>query len=245
MNTEVFDRLRGCLADDELVAVVSVVAGPGLGRQRLVRPAGDAAGSLGSAGLDRDAETMATESFRTFASSRRSVAAGDDEETAVDLFCEVHPPAPKLVLVGAVHVAIHLARFAKELGFKTTVIDPRTAFATPERFSHVDELVTRWPQEDLAERRLDEGTYLATLAHDPKIDLPALEAALRSPARYIGALGSKRTHGKRAQALRELGFGDADIDRIHAPIGLDLGGRRAEEIALAVMAQIVQAAHGK
>lgn len=245
MNQETFARLAERLAADELTALVSVVGGPGLGTQRLVMPGTDSRGTLGSPTLDRQADLVATEAFRSFSSSRHTVASPDPGGADSDLFCEVHPPASKLVLVGAVHVAIHLARFAKELGFRTVVIDPRTAFATSERFSHVDELVARWPREDLANRKLDEGTYLATLAHDPKIDLPALEAALRSPVRYIGALGSKRTHAKRIEALRERGFDDEEIRRIYAPIGLDLGGRRAEEIALSIMAQIVAVAHGK
>jgi len=245
LNQEIFARLAKRLEADQLTALVSVVGGPGLGNQRLVQPGSQSHGTLGSPSLDREADLLATEAFRSFSSSRRIISALEPDVAATDLFCEVHPPAFKLVLVGAVHVAIHLARFAKELGFRTTVIDPRTAFATAERFSHVDELVTRWPQEDLEDRKLDEGTYVATLAHDPKIDLPALEAALRSTARYIGALGSKKTHAKRVDTLRERGFSKDDIARIHAPIGLDLGGRRAEEIALAVMAQIVSVSHGK
>jgi xanthine dehydrogenase accessory factor len=171
------------------------------------------------------------------------VVAGDDE---VELFFDVHPPPPKLVIVGAVHVAIPLVTFARPLGFRTIVIDPRSAFATVERFAAADELLCEWPQKAMPEVGLNEASYVAVLSHDLKIDLPALEAALRSPARYIGALGSRKTHAKRLAALTEMGFAAAEIDRIHSPIGLDLGGgRRAEEIALSVIAEVVKASHGR
>ena len=242
MRDEIFARLSAHLEADELVALVTVAAGAGAGRQRLVRPVEEAIGSLGSAALDAEGDQLAGESFASFASRRREVEVAG---AVHDLFCDVYPPSPKLYVIGAVHVAIHLCRFARELGFRTVVIDPRTAFATAERFADADELDARWPEEALADRRLDEGSYLATLAHDQKIDLPALAAALRSPARYIGALGSKRTHARRVAALQELGFDANDIARIRSPIGLDLGGRRAEEIALAVIAEIVAASHGR
>lgn len=242
MNREVFERLRGHLEADELVALVTLAEGTGAGAQRLVRPGVAPLGSLGSAGLDVEADRLAAESFSSFASRR---AVFEHDGTGFDLFCDVYPPAPKLFVVGAVHVAIHLCRFARELGFRTVVIDPRTAFATPERFADADGLDARWPAEALADHGLDEASCVATLSHDQKIDVPALAAALDSPARYIGALGSKRTHAKRVAALAEMGYDGEQIGRIHSPIGLDLGGRRAEEIALAVVAEIVAARHGK
>ena len=240
MKNDVFERLQKHLDTDQLVALVTVVGGFAAGRQRLLRPGAKPFGSLGSEPLDHEADRLATEAFRTFASTRVTI----ESEDAVDLFCEVYPPAPKLVMIGAVHVAIHLGRFAKELGYRTIVIDPRTAFATAERFSHIDRLDPRWPKEALADQKLDEGTAVATLSHDMKLDLPALEAALESPARYIGALGSKRTHAKRVAELEESGFSPEQLARIHSPIGLDLGGRRAQEIALAIMAEIVAVEHG-
>ena len=242
MNRAIFERLRAHLEADELVALVTLAAGPGAGAQRLVRPGADPLGGLGPAALDSEADRLAAEGLSSFA-SRRSVFEHDG--ASFDLFCDVYAPAPKLFIVGAVHVAVHLCRFARELGYRTVVIDPRTAFATPERFADADRLDARWPEKALADHRLDEASCLATLSHDQKIDLPALAAALDSPARYIGALGSKRTHAKRVAALEEMGYGGEQIGRIHSPIGFDLGGRKAEEIALAVMAEIVAAAHGK
>jgi xanthine dehydrogenase accessory factor len=131
------------------------------------------------------------------------------------------------------------------LGFETIVVDSRTAFATPERFGHATQLVVRWPADALAELRLDEGCYVVVLTHDAKIDDPALARAVQSPARYVGALGSRRTHEKRLASLRALGVPDAALARIHAPIGLDLGGRAPEEIALAIMAEIVAVRNGR
>jgi xanthine dehydrogenase accessory factor len=163
----------------------------------------------------------------------------------VELFLEILRPPPKLVIVGAVHVAIHLVHFAKRLGFRCVVVDARAAFATPERFSHADELVVEWPSQALAKMPIHDETYCVFLTHDPKLDDPALEVALRRDARYVGALGSKRTHAKRVDSLRNLGLAEDLIARIHAPIGLDLGGRKPEEIALSIAAQLVASRHGK
>ena len=157
-----------------------------------------------------------------------------------DVFVDVFPPPPQLVIVGAVHIAIPLVTFAKALGFRTIVVDARRAFATPERFAHADQLLIGWPGDILPTLNLNESTCLVTLTHDEKLDNPALLVALNSPVRYIGALGSKRTHASRAAALQAEGTTDEQIARIHAPIGLDLGGRRPEEIAVAIVAQIVQ-----
>ena len=242
MTPEIWDELDRALAAEEMAAVATVVAGPGVGRQLLLRPTGAGPGGLGDAGLDAAAERLAGEAFAAFACRRAVVSAGGQE---VEIFLDVHPPPPKLIVVGAVHVAVALVGFAARLGFRTVVIDPRSAFATAERFAEADELICDWPAEAMAGLGLNEATYVAVLSHDLKIDLPALEAALRSPARYIGALGSRKTHAKRVAALTESGFTADEIGRIHSPIGIDLGGgRRAEEIALSVIAEIVRASHG-
>jgi xanthine dehydrogenase accessory factor len=145
----------------------------------------------------------------------------------------------RLLIIGAVHIAQALATLAQECGYQVTVIDPRRAFATEARFHNV-KLCTQWPDEALARLSPDAQTAVVTLAHDPKIDDPALVAALNSDAFYIGALGSRRTHEKRVARLTELGLADK-LARIHAPVGLDLGGRSHAEIALAILAQLVQA----
>ena len=155
------------------------------------------------------------------------------------LFVRSYVADYRLLIVGAVHIAQALATLAVECGYQVTVIDPRRAFATAERFHNV-ELCTQWPDEALARLAPDAQTAVVTLAHDPKIDDPALVAALNSEAFYIGALGSRRTHGKRVDRLTEWGLGDK-LGRINAPIGLNLGGRSHAEIAVAILAQLIQA----
>lgn len=157
------------------------------------------------------------------------------------LFVNWQEPPLKLIVVGGVHIAIPLVTLAKTLGYHTVVVDPRRMFGSAARFPHVDELITAWPQDALEQTGITAGTAVAMLTHDPKIDDPALVVALRSPAFYVGALGSRKTHQKRRARLLKAGLTTAELDRLHAPIGLDLGGRAPEEIALAVMAEIVQA----
>jgi xanthine dehydrogenase accessory factor len=155
-----------------------------------------------------------------------------------DLFVRVYAGPPRLLVVGAVHVTACLAPMAALAGFDVTVIDPRRAIASDERFPNIT-LSNEWPQEAMARLAPDARTAVVTLTHDPKLDDPALIAALNSAAFYIGSLGSVRTHAKRVQRLTELGLGD-QVARIHAPVGLALGGRSPAEIAVATLAQIVQ-----
>ncbi len=166
-----------------------------------------------------------------------------DGRTAA-IFIPFFPPQ-RLIIVGAVHIAISLVRFANELDYETIVIDPRPVFATPERFGHADQLLVAWPQEAIPDLRPDSGTSIAVISHDDKLDLPALKLALQSDARYIGALGSRKTMARRAAMLRSEGFSEAELARIHNPIGLDLGGRTPEEIALAIMAEVVATRYGR
>ncbi len=247
MRSEIYDELRRSLDAERLVCLATVVAGPGLGRQLLLRPDGARLGGLGAAELEAQVTERAAELFSSFASERRTFEVGGQaaHRGPVEVFLEIHPPRPKLIVVGAVHVAMPLVGFARALGFRTVVVDPRTAFATRERFPDVDELVTDWPDEALEAIGVNENTFVALLSHDLKLDLPALEVALARPARYVGALGSKKTHGRRVAALREKGVADDAIARIKNPIGLDLGGRRAEEIAVAIVAEMVAVSHGR
>jgi xanthine dehydrogenase accessory factor len=160
-------------------------------------------------------------------------------DLGIAVFIECFVPPPTLFMVGGVHIAVALGALAKVLGFHTVVVDARSAFASPERFAHADELVLEWPDEAL-EGRLDAGSCVAVLTHDPKLDDPALRVALASPARYIGALGSPSTHAKRLQRLRDEGFSDEQLARIHGPIGLPIGAKTAEEIALSILAEVVR-----
>ena len=165
--------------------------------------------------------------------------------TEGDLFVQVFAPPPTLIIVGAVHVAMPLVVLAQTLGFRVRVVDARRTFATRARFPTVDELIVAWPQETLKAEELGPQHYVVILSHDPKFDLPALQISLRSRAAYVGLIGSRTTQAKRKAALRENGFGEAELARIHGPVGLDLGGREPAEIALAILAEIVAVRHGR
>jgi xanthine dehydrogenase accessory factor len=158
-------------------------------------------------------------------------------------FLTVQAPPPRVIVTGAVHISQAMAPMAQLLDLDLVIVDPRTAFATPERFPGV-RLLTDWPDEALASLGLDGYTAFVALTHDPKIDDPALEAALRSDCFYIGALGSRKTHGRRLERLAAAGFDEVATGRIHAPIGLDIGAVSPAEIALAILGEIVSALRG-
>ena len=157
-----------------------------------------------------------------------------------DVFLRPYIRAPRLIVVGAVHIAQALVPMATLAGFQVTVLDPREGFATADRFPGAT-LVLEWPDQAMSALGLDGRTALVALTHDPKIDDPALEAALASDAFYVGALGSRKTQGARRERLGAAGFSSADVDRIHGPIGLPIGARTPEEIAVAVLAQVIGA----
>jgi xanthine dehydrogenase accessory factor len=161
-----------------------------------------------------------------------------------DLFIEPFRRPAHLVIIGAIHIAIPLHRLAKLMGYRVTVIDARKKFATEERFPDADELVVAWPDEAMAKLVLDPSTYVVILTHDPKFDLPALRSVLKTEAGYIGAIGSRKTNQKRFDALRKVGFTEEQLSRVHGPIGLDLGGRGAEETALGILAEITAVRFG-
>ena len=165
------------------------------------------------------------------------------ESGSGSVFLRPYSAPVRIVLIGAVHIAQPLVALARVAGFQTVVVDPRDDFARPERFPGVD-LVTRWPAEGLAEIGLDARCAVVALTHDPKLDDPALRAALDSSAFYVGALGSRRTHAKRRVRLAEAGVSSSALDRIHAPVGLDLGGRAPQEIAVSILAEIVAVLRG-
>ncbi len=218
------------LIEDRPVALATELA---TGRHALVGPAT----VTGEFALD---ET-------TLAAARRALHA--DESLCVEgasgtVFVGVFNPPLRMIIVGAVHVAQALAPMAALAGFRVTVVDPRESFASAERFPGIA-LCHDWPDEALGRLRPDERTAVVAFTHDPKLDDPALEAAMRSPAFYIGALGSRRTHGRRCERLSARGFAPSDLLRIHGPIGLDLGGRTAAEIAVATLAEAIATRYGK
>src|ERR671937_218416 len=160
-------------------------------------------------------------------------------------FLEPFPRPPELLIVGGSHVAIPLSRLAHALGFRVTIIDARSKFADRTRFPDADRVIAAWPDEALAAITLDASSYVVVLTHDPKFDDPTIMAALQRSPRYIGAIGSRRTHRARVERLLAAGVEPSALERIHAPIGLDLGGQTAEETALAILAQMVAVRHGR
>jgi xanthine dehydrogenase accessory factor len=232
-----YPALKTCLDENQLVAVATIIAGVGLGNKILVWPDGRTLGSLGSATMDEDVVNWAQGQMRVQETGWRSFG-------AVDVFVDVLPPPSRMIVIGAVHIAIPLVTLAKTLGYHTIVIDPREAFATHERFPHVDELITEWPSDALEKLHPDENTYVVVISHDEKLDNPALKVALTTPARYVGVLGTRKNIGKRFEALRELGVTDEQLARLHAPIGMRLGAVSPEEIALSILAAMVAAKHG-
>lgn len=238
LDLETLAIWREAVARDEAAAVATVIAGPGLGQHLALGPGHDApVGTL--EGPNRE---------RALGALRAALPSGQPSRVAEgpwELFVDVLAPVSTLVVVGGVHIATALVALARTLGFRTVVVDPRPVFANPERFPHADRIEAAWPDEALARLGLTPATAVAVLTHDPKLDDPALCAALRSDAFYVGALGSRRTQEKRRARLRESGLTDAELDRLRAPIGLDLGGRSSEEIALSVMAEVVASRHGR
>jgi xanthine dehydrogenase accessory factor len=171
----------------------------------------------------------------------RSGKSGIEETPEGRVFLTVHVPSPKLVITGAVHISQALAPMGQLLGYDVTIVDPRTAFASIERFPDV-KVVAEWPDVALPPLGIDRYTAFVALTHDPKIDDPGLSVALKSACFYIGALGSRKTHARRVERLKtERGFNDNDIGRIHSPIGLDIGAVSPSEIAVAIMGEITQA----
>jgi xanthine dehydrogenase accessory factor len=169
----------------------------------------------------------------------------ETEEGPITVFLEVFPRQPRLVIFGGVQIAVALVPFAKALGYHTIVADGREAFLGRERFPEADELVLAWPEEAFKRIGLDSACYVCVLSHDPKFDEPALQIALRSPAAYVGAIGSRKTQAARRERLRESGLTDAQVERLHGPIGLDLGGRQPAETALAILAEMTAVRYGR
>jgi xanthine dehydrogenase accessory factor len=219
MRLDLLTALNAARAERRAVLVVTDLAS---GRQRLVAAEEVAADPLADGLADR---------LRL----GRSGPVGQGDET---VFVDVHVPAVRLVVVGAVHVAQALAAMAGVADLDVTVVDPRTAFATPDRFPGTP-VVPEWPDAALPRLGLDRFTAVAALTHDPKIDDPALALALRSECFYVGALGSRKTHAGRCERLAAGGFAPDDLARIHAPIGLDIGAVSPAEIAVSILGEIV------
>ncbi len=241
-DRNIFDRIHGLTDRGVPVAVATVVRGSSLGRKLLILP-GAREGTFGSPSLDDDVEALARQMLLDERSGVRSFTGRDGEQ--VDAFIDVFPPPPSLLIFGAVHVAQALVALARPLGYRITVVDARQTLATPERFPDVDELIVAWPDDAFRQLIIAPSTDIAILTHDPKFDEPALLGALATPARYIGAVGSRSTNADRRERLLDSGVSPDDLQRVHGPIGLDIGGQTPEEMAISILAEMIASRHDR
>ena len=236
----------------EPVAVATVIDGPGqIGARRVIWASADAtpdawhagaSGTLGSGtrldtAVDDDARGMLAQGLTGI---RRYGAHGERRGDELSVFVNSFAPPPRMLVFGAIDFAAAVARVGKFLGYHVTVCDARKVFATTSRFPDADEVVVEWPHRFLAGTDVDQRTVICVLTHDPKFDVPLLEVALRTPAGYIGAMGSRRTHDDRLARLREVGLTEEELARLRSPIGLDLGARTPEETAVSIAAELIQ-----
>ena len=225
------DRLLEVAHSDERAVLFTMLDGPQRGAKLLVS-------------VDRD--EVVGDAPRELATLAPKVArSGVLEHAGARVFAELYGPPPRLVVVGAVDTAEALCAAAKQLGWRTICVDARAAFATRERIPSADELIVAWPDEALERVRPDHRTAIVCLAHDEKFDLPALEAALRSDAFYIGAIGGRRTQQQRRRRLLEAGLAEPDLDRIHGPAGLDIGADTPVETAFSILAEALAVRVGR
>lgn len=236
LDTEFFQSLRSTLMDEQEAVAVTTISGPPeiLGSEILVREGARAAGAAADE-WDGAALKLAAETLSQGTSRRARL------NESAEVFLEMIPAPPTLIAVGGVHIAVALTALAKKMGYRTIIIDPRRAWGNADRFPDVDQLVQAWPDEAFRQIRVTHSTAIAMLTHDPKLDDPALKVALASPAFYVGALGSKTTQAKRRERLLNDGMTEAQLARLHAPIGLSIGAESPEEIALSIMAQVIEA----
>jgi len=231
MSDVSFRRVRELVDDQVPVAVATVISGDGLGTRMIVL-FDRVEGTLGDPELD----AAVVDDARAALDAETSVTRQYGER---EVFLDVYPLPPKLILFGAVHVSQALARFARTLGFRVTVVDARRALATKERFPDVERIVLKWPNDAYDELEIGRNTWIAILTHDPKFDEPAIMGALKTPARYVGAIGSRKVNAERREWMREAGVSEEDIARLRGPIGLDLGGQTPEEIAISILAEMI------
>jgi xanthine dehydrogenase accessory factor len=230
------------IRDEVPVAVATVISGPGvLGGRRIIQ-AETATGTLGAGdrldeAVDDDARGMLAQGLTGV---RHYGEHGERRLDDLSVFVQSFAPPPRMLVFGAIDFAAAVARAGKFLGYRVTVCDARPIFATHARFPDADEVIVDWPHRYLATTPIDSRTVICVLTHDPKFDVPVLEVALRTPAGYIGAMGSRRTHDDRLARLREAGLTEDELARLRSPIGLDLGARTPEETAVSVAAELIQ-----
>ncbi len=243
-ETSNYQKIKDSITKEEMIARAIVTHAPTsqtIGAEMLVYTDGRTVGTLGSAELDEPARAFTLDLMNKTGSKTTTVQTAQGE---YQVFVDVFPPPPTLVVFGAVHIAIPLVKMAKEAGFRVKVIDGRSKFLNRERFPEADELIEAWPDEIVDQVKFDSNTYVVILTHDEKFDEPALETTLPTQARYIGAIGSRTTTLNRVERLKKMGIPEEQIARIHGPIGMPIGAREPAEIAISIMAEIIAVKYG-
>lgn len=243
LQYETFDRVLNAIKEHRPTVVATVTSGTAAGQHLTLDEDGL---SASTAGLEADNRLRSRMIGMLGQSATDLVQAGatTDSPGSDTVFVQSFAPPPRMIVFGAIDFAASVADIGKFLRYHVTVCDARGVFATPARFPNVDQLVVDWPHRYLSTQRVEENTVLCVLTHDPKFDIPLLKAALETPARYIGVMGSRRTHTTRLNALRDEGVPDWQLDRLFSPIGLDLGARTSEETAVSIAAEIIAVSRG-
>ena len=234
---ETDQAIKEILDAEAFGSVVTLVEGPAVGGKAVV----DAGGELVAGTLPDDIVSDVLEDAVTLQGNEqhRTLDYGDHS-----VFIETLAPPPDLLVFGAVHIGQAMATFGTQMGYRVTVVDSRAPFVTEERFPTAHRLLVGWPADLIDQIGFDRRTWVVVLSHDPRHETPPLAAALKSDTRYIGAMGSRRTHDLRVERLRELGFGNDDISRIHSPIGLDIGAETPQEVAVSILAEMTLVRYG-
>ena len=250
VDQQSFPELGDVIADirnGRPVAVATLISGPdegAVGTRLVIRPET----VTGSLGIDRFDDAVRDDARGMLEQGTTGVLHygrhGERRGDECSVFIASYAPKPRMIVFGAIDFAAAVARIGSFLGYHVTVCDARATFATAKRFPDADEVVVDWPHRYLAATEVDERTVVCVLTHDPKFDVPLLEVALRLPLAYLGAMGSRRTHDDRIMRLKEIGFTDVELAKLHAPIGLDIGGRTPEETAVSIAAEIISARWG-
>ncbi|MGA9191604.1 MAG: XdhC family protein [Anaerolineales bacterium] len=246
LSPDHYDLAAEAVKGDRSVCTVTVIGGPeaAVGQKAsLVLDGSESAIPPDESDLEETLLAAARDALALNRPIRTSIAYAADPDQQLDIFTDVTPAPPVLIMVGGVHIAVALGKLAHVLGYRTVVIDPRRSFGSQARFPEVDQLLTDWPDEVMQNMPLTPSTSVAVLTHDPKIDDRALKVALPSRVGYVGALGSRKTQAKRRERLLDAGLSEAELGRLKGPIGLSIGAQTPEEIALSIMAEIVASRH--